>query len=263
MNDQNKNILVVKVGTNTLIQKSGSIEQLNLSVFSSIASQLQTCSAQGYDIVIVSSGAITAGMVTVGSTERARSMVGQQRHAGIGWPKVAAAWDYAFGDKVVFSTLLTRRELGGGQSTRHEALGVILYALTQGDIVLVNENDVITHEEIEFGDNDTLAATLAAEIAKQDASSKVTLLLLTDINGLRVNKEDESSLIKIVDRIEDVAAFGEDSRSNASRGGMITKIRAATIARESGVETYIADGKERNVVARALAGEIGTHFRVQ
>ncbi len=263
MYDQNKNILVVKVGTNTLIQKSGSIEELSLSVFNSIADQLQAYIAQGYGIVLVSSGAITAGMVTDGSIERAGSMVGQQRHAGIGWPKVATAWDEAFGDTIVFSTLLTRRELGGGQSTRDEALHVIQYALTQGDIVLVNENDVITHEEIEFGDNDTLAATLAVEIAKLDFGKMVTLVLLTDINGLRTNKDDESSLIKVVDRIEDVAIFAGDSNNNASRGGMITKIRAATIARESGVETYIADGKEPNVIARALEGKIGTHFRVQ
>lgn len=255
-------ILVLKLGTNTLVQQNGS-EQLDTLVFSRLASQIIEHKKQGYNIVIVSSGAITAGMMQTRVTKRPETMLELQRLAGIGWPLVVTQWSNALKGETVFSALLTRQELGRAQPTRREAINVINAALTSGDIVLVNENDVITHEEIQFGDNDTLAATLAVELKESNESTEVVLMLLSDVNGLRVDKDDPSTVIRVVERLEDVAMLAHDSHSNVARGGMITKLRAAQIASESGIATYVTDGRADHTIARTLQQEIGTCFRLQ
>lgn len=261
MNIMNK-ILVLKVGTNTLVHQNGS-ETLNQRIFQSLADQIKEMRTRGYEVVLVSSGAITAGMMHTNTSVRPEKMTARQRLAGVGWPIVATKWNKSLSGVTVFSTLLTRRELGSAQPTRKEALDVINVSLKNHDVVLVNENDVITHEEIEFGDNDTLAAVLAAELKKSNRECEVTLMLLSDINGLRADKDDPSTVIRMVDRLEDVSLFAQESHSQLARGGMITKLRAAQIAAEAGVQMYITDGGTENTISRTLEGEIGTCFRLQ
>lgn len=254
-------IIVLKAGTNTLVNLEGS-ERLNLTVFNNLASQVRSLRQEGYGVVLVSSGAITAGMIADGQTERSKSMLGRQRHAGIGWPIVAQQWSRSLKDLTVFSTLLTRRELGGGEPTRKEALNVINLALKMNDVVLINENDVITHEEIEFGDNDTLAALLASALKQANHETDVSLVLLTDVNGLRTDKDDPETLVRIVEDIEAVRNFVTDSHSSHATGGMVTKIGAAKIAKEAGVAMYITDGRAEKSIERTLAGKIGTVFKI-
>ena len=255
-------ILVLKVGTNTLVHKNGS-ETFNQQIFLELANQIKQMRAQGYEVVLVSSGAITAGMMHTNTPIRPEQMIERQRLAGIGWPIVATKWSESLSGVTVFSTLLTRRELGSGQPTRQEALDVINVSLQNHDVVLVNENDVITHEEIEFGDNDTLAAVLAAQLKVANPKCEVTLMLLSDINGLRADKDDPATVIRTVERLEDVSLFAKGSRSPLARGGMITKLRAAQIAAEGGVLMYVTDGSVERSIMRTLKGEIGTCFRLQ
>ncbi len=254
------NILIVKVGSSTVTAENN---RLDTASFERIGQQVLNLEIGGYLPVIVTSAAITAGMAATGMVERPSKeseMPGLQRLASIGWRYILNEWDGALVNKTTGGLLLTKNELSM-PTPRDEALRVIHDMLTHGDIPIVNENDAITHDEIAYGDNDTLAATLAAKIAHSTLfGSNVKLVLLSDIDGVYENIDDPSSIIR---KITDLASYehlaGGAGTPNGS-GGMTTKFDAGRIALASGVSMWIANGRVDNAIARALAGEIGTHF---
>lgn len=258
------NILVLKVGTNTLIRKdvNGS-ERLDKSSFERIGRQVLALQEKGQSVIIVSSAAITAGMIVAGLGSRPRKnneMIELQRLASIGWRHILNAWDSALGGKNIGELLLTRRELGM-KSEREEVLQVTHTLLKHGDVVIVNENDAISHEEIAFGDNDTLAATFAAGIASSCLfGSNIGLVLLSDIDGVYADLSDSSSVIPHIDDISHYSHLAKGTSQVNGTGGMTSKFQAANIAVNNGVDMWIANGRAANAIARTINGEIGTHF---
>jgi glutamate 5-kinase len=258
-------VVLLKIGTSTLmeIQKDGS-ECLDTASFERISKQVLRLKANGCRVIIVSSGAITAGMVETALTSRPAKVTRMhelQRLASIGWRHVLNGWDAALGENTIGELLLTQKELGLSDE-RQEALLVTHTLLAHGDIPIVNENDAITHEEIEFGDNDTLAATYAARICNSSMfGNNVKLILLSDINGVYSDLKDSDSVIS---KIQNIDAYSHLAQEHGSKGTgqMRTKFEAARIATENGVEMWIANGRTDNVVERALDGELGTHFTV-
>jgi glutamate 5-kinase len=262
MTDQN--ILVLKVGTSTLAKndaRRGIV--LDIDAFDRIAQQVLSLQSEGYGIVIVSSAAITAGMSHTNTATRP-SKVSQmselQRMASIGWRLILNTWAEAFAGKTIGELLITKRELDLTEE-RTELTGVIHQLLAHGDICIVNENDAITHDEIAFGDNDTLAAHLAVRL-KQSSSqnSDVKLLLLSDIEGVYADKTDATTLIPIIKDIDAVRHVAKGADTTYGTGGMTTKFLAARIAQEAQVDTWIGKGKQEGIIDALLNGTAGTHF---
>ncbi len=258
------NILVVKAGTSTLVETNETgVERLNVVAFQRLGEQILALQEAGTNVVVVSSAAITAGMVETGLTERPdkkTEMRKLQRLASIGWKHIVNEWDDAMPGKTIGGLLLTEPELGF-ETERDEALGVVHELLTNGEVPVANENDAITHKEIEFGDNDTLAAILAARIKQSELfGDNVQLLLLSDVNGVLRDVEDPDSVIHHISDVDAYFAFAQNSNGKLGTGGMITKFNAASIATQNGINMWIANGTADNAIHRAINGEIGTHF---
>lgn len=268
MNQQIDNILVIKVGTSTLTKRSenGQLE-LDIESFERIGRQVINLKDACYNVAIVSSAAITAGMVETGLAVRPSnteiSMPTLQALASIGWRHVLNAWDDALEALKVGELLVTRRELEQ-DSERSELLRVTRSLMLSGVVPIINENDAITHEEIAYGDNDTLAANFAVRLKRSSLfGDKVSVVVLSDIEGVYEDVNDPSTIIKQIHDIRGYERVAKEANDGVGTGGMITKFKAAIIAHEYGVDLYITHGRSEDSVKRVLRGEIGTRFGVK
>lgn len=259
-NQTEKDLIVVKVGTNVLTEITNGIASLDQRSFTQIGQEVRRLVDGGKGVILVSSGAITAGILDDKKhREDIKNTFDLQRYAARGWDRVVQQWKQSIGAGKVSSTLLTKREIHT-ETMRTQALGVISCCLSYGDVFIVNENDTISDDEIKFGDNDTLAAAIAVECARAQLFRSVKMVLLTNINGLRSDKDDEATLIRRVTDISAVEQYTGGASNSHSRGGMVTKVAAARTAQSAGVEVFIADGRVKNAVNKALSYEIGTCF---
>lgn len=253
---------VIKVGTNALVRKheDGS-ESLNYETFRRIG-RVASAGGEGRPAVIVSSGAITAGMIATGTKKRpgkTTQMPELQRLASVGWGHILHAWDSSIKLRNTGGVLLTQQELNRSEE-RDEAIQVIHTLLSHGEVPIVNENDTISHSEIAFGDNDTLAATLAVSMAHSELfGNKVRLFLLGDTNGVYADKDDPDTRIPVITDTADYLHLAEGSDSEFGTGGMVTKFAAADIAKEGGVDMWIYKASRGNP-NYALRGTFGTYF---
>lgn len=258
-----KNILVIKVGTSTLTGADTAGVQLDTPTFHRIAQQARSLQAEGFGIIIVSSAAITAGMAhanLIDRPSRITNMPELQRMASIGWRLILNQWAEAFTDRTIGELLVTKQELDNAQE-RTELITVVEQLLQHENICIVNENDAITHDEIAFGDNDTLAAHLAARLAQSNHTrGTVQLLILSDIEGVYEDKDNPSTLIPIIEDIAALQSIASDSATQYGTGGMTTKFLAAKIAQAAGVETAIGRGKRDGILRDLLSGKTGTRF---
>ena len=258
---KNRNLLIIKVGTNTLVDHD--YDTLHHDVFARIGMEVRELQTKGYAIILVSSGAISAGVLNdAKKREHVNDVTELQRYAARGWDIVVQKWKDHIGETHVSSTLLTKRELHD-ETMRAQICKVIACCLEHGDTFLVNENDTISNDEITFGDNDQLAAELAVAMSKENIFDSIKLVLLTNTNGLYRDINDKDSRIATVRSIADVAEHISDSNDTHSRGGMSSKLRAAERATQADVETYIANGRAARTIHNTLAGTAGTHFTTQ
>lgn len=254
-------LIIVKVGTNTLLKhREGMIGELDAQSFKSIGEQIRSLADTGYKIILVSSGAISAGAVIDGRhRNEVYNAVELQRFAARGWDHIVQKWKEVIGHDRISSALLTKREIHD-HKMRAKVLEVIDCCLRHNDIFLVNENDVISDDEIKFGDNDRLAAELAVAVAETKSFEAISLVLLTDKDGLNKVADDDETIIKSVINIDDVEQYAGTANGVHSRGGMQTKIIAARIATNAGVNMYIANGRKDSVLGKVLKKTTGTHF---
>jgi len=251
-----KNI-VVKVGSSTLTHSNG---LLNLSHIEHLVRQLSDLHNRGYGIILVSSGAIGAGMGKLGLTKRPESIPEKQAAAAVGQGILLHMYEKIFSEygKTVAQLLLTKEDMT--DSTRKvNAHNTFTSLLDMRVIPIVNENDAVVVDEIKVGDNDTLSA-LVAKLTKADL-----LILMSDIDGLydsdpRQNKH--AKLINFVDKITDeIEACAGGAGSNLGTGGMATKINAAKIATSSDISMIIVNGSNPGILTKIANGEsVGTWF---
>ncbi|HEY8855983.1 MAG TPA: glutamate 5-kinase [Rugosibacter sp.] len=247
--------LVVKVGS-ALVTNNG--EGLSYEFINDCARQIAVLRAEGKEILLVSSGAIAAGMQRLGWAERPHAMHDLQAAAAVGQMGLAQAYDTTFAKHglQVAQILLTHADLAdrarylNARSTLHTLLGL-------GVTPIINENDTVVTDEIKFGDNDTLGA-LVANLVEADA-----LIILTDQSGLYTadpRRDVKATLIsegRAGDRQFETMAGG--AGTGISRGGMITKVHAAQRAARSGAHTLIMSGHAPDALISASRGEaIGT-----
>jgi glutamate 5-kinase len=249
--------IVVKIGTSLLTRDGGHLDRLRVARF---ARELAIILKSGVEVVLVSSGAIAAGMGELGWKKRPSELAKKQAAAAVGQPKLMETYRQFFrrqGVKVA-QVLLTREDFEN-KKRRRNAQATLETLIKSRVIPIINENDSVGVEEIRVGDNDTLAAFVAVKV-KADL-----LVLLTDVEGLmtRHPKHGEGELIHRVpyigSAIEAVAHAAPGS--DGGTGGMMTKIRAAKYATSRGVAMVIASGKREGILKRLMAGRpAGTYF---
>lgn len=252
------NIIVVKVGTSTLTYDGGGI---NIRRVEKLVKVLSDIKNSGKKIILVSSGAIGVGMGKLGITKRPDCTRDKQALAAIGQCELMNYYSKLFGEynHNVAQILLTKDAVS--DPVRNEnAKNTFEKLLSLGIVPIVNENDTVSTEQIEFGDNDTLSATVAA-LAKASL-----LIILSDIDGLYDSdpRENENAkLIPVVEKIDDsIIALAGGAGTNRGTGGMITKIHAATASCSAGIDMVIANGSDPDILYEIMEGKpVGTLFK--
>lgn len=245
--------IVVKVGSSSLTTLNGGISEEALS---NLVNRLAAVSAAGTQLILVSSGAIAAGLAPLNLGRRPRDLATQQAAASVGQGLLMAKYTQAFAAHgvTVGQVLLTADDLIRRQQYAN-AFRALNRLLSLGVVPIVNENDTVATHEIRFGDNDRLAA-LVAHLVKADA-----LLLLSDVDAVYDAPPNAGGVrIDRVDSDADLAAvsIGSSGGAGLGTGGMATKVEAATMSAESGIPTLVTSTAN---AAAALAGEdVGTWF---
>ena len=250
--------VVVKVGTSSLTHADGA---LNAAMFESLARQIATLKKSSHEVVLVTSGAVAAGVAALGLAERPGDIGTLQALAAIGQSRLMERYNSVFApyDVVTGQVLLVPHDFGDRRQYLH-ARQTMLRLLELGVVPIINENDAIANDEIRFGDNDRIAALVAHSVGAD------VLVLLTDQEGL-YNKDPrqhaDARLIPVVSPDDDLlsVAAGSAGTSRGS-GGMASKLSAARIASWSGIRTVIARAARENVLVDAVAGSdgVGTSF---
>ncbi len=246
--------IVVKIGTSSLTDERS---RLDPSKVGRLVEETMRLRARGKEIIIVSSGAIGAGVGRLSLERRPREMSSLQAAAAVGQGVLMQVYSKYFGEyqQPVAQMLLTGEDFTGSKRYRNFK-NTLATLLRWGVVPIVNENDSVEVQEIRLGDNDTLSAHVAV------GSGADLLVVLSDIDGLYERKAGgrRGRLIRTVERVTP-----EIERLSVKNfrgfGGMLTKIRAAKIATKAGVPVVIANSDEGRVLERVLAGEeIGTLF---
>ena len=236
--------IVIKIGSSIITKNGDGIDNVQLK---SIVEQIAKLVAKKKEIVLVSSGAIAAGLKKLGYKDRPKELSVLRAAASVGQIILARIYEQLFAKSDLISSLilLTHDDLSIKKSYLN-ARSTISNLIDQNIVPVINENDTVADDEIRFGDNDTLAA-MVANLIEADY-----LVLLTDQTGLFSDdprKNKKTNLIKHAfindERLE---KFAKDTKSSQGTGGMITKIRAAQRAALSGTDTIIASGKESNIL---------------
>ena len=248
--------IVVKIGTSSVTDRRFRLDPNKVRRFVREAMKLRR---SGKELLVVTSGAIGAGIGRMNLKKRPKEMSKLQASAAVGQGILMQVYKKCFSEhgQKVAQMLLTREDFTDPVRRRNyeNTLNVLL---KWGVVPIINENDSVAVEEIRVGDNDMLSAYTATS-ARADL-----LVLLSDVDGLYTSdprKDKEARLIRTVGRITPEIERLAGKASPRGFGGMLSKVRAAKIACESGIPVVIARSDERNVLERVLAGEpIGTVF---
>ena len=245
---------VVKIGSSSLTTRDGAIDDARIAA---LTSALAARVRDGGQVLLVSSGAIAAGMAPLGLTKRPRDLATQQAAASVGQGLLIARYTAAFAAHGLGTgqVLLTADDLMRRGHYRN-AQRTLDRLLELGMVPVINENDTVATEEIRFGDNDRLAA-LVAHVTRASA-----LILLSDVDGLYDGdpRKGGARRIGVVTRAEDLARVkaGKAGQGGFGTGGMSTKVESALIATAAGIPTVVTSAA---AAAAALAGEpTGTYF---
>jgi len=249
--------LVVKIGTHTLTRPSGRLDRPNIR---RLVVELSELREEGRELVLVTSGAIAAGLEALGLRERPSDLPTLQAAASVGQTLLMELYRGLFGERgiAVGQVLLTQYDVTRRQhylNARH----TMERLLELKAVPVVNENDTVAVEEIRFGDNDRLAA-LVAGLVEADL-----LVMLTDTDGLYTADPRLDRKARLIKRVEEITpeieSLAEGTRSRYATGGMSSKLEAARIATWSGTATLILNGRRKRLIGKALEGaEVGTYF---
>jgi glutamate 5-kinase len=249
--------VVIKVGTSTLTHNTG---KLNLYRIDKLVRELADLANQGKELVLVTSGAVGAGMDRLGWKEKPKAISDKQAAAAVGQGILMHIYEKLFGEygQVVAQVLLTREDSINRQrflNSRNTLLGLLRHRV----IPIINENDVVAWEELKIGDNDNLSA-LVAGLVDADA-----LIILSDVAGVftdNPSSNPEARLIPLIQEITpDIEEVAGGPGTTRGTGGMYTKIQAGKMAMNSGIPMVIASGGEDGIIRGILYGQdIGTLF---
>lgn len=255
MRNMDVKTVVVKIGTSSLTYSNGKMNYRRIEKLVMVLTDLKN---QGKNVVLVSSGAIGVGVAKLNLPKKPTQVKEKQATAAVGQCQLMAIYDKFFSQygQDVAQILITKYIIDNDRS-RYNAVNTFSTLLKMGVIPIVNENDVISTEEIEFGDNDTLSAHVARLVGAD------LLVILTDIDGYyddnpktNPNAKLIHELYEITDEIKEKAG---GTGSKLGTGGMLTKLMAAEIAAEDHITTVIARGDNPEILYQIIEGEpVGT-----
>ncbi len=249
--------ILVKVGSSTVTDQTGRLDRKNMK---HLVEQVSDLWAQQIDCIIVTSGAIAAGVEQLNLSHRPLEISKLQAAAAVGQGLLVHRYADLFGKKgiQVAQILLTQFDMAHREFYLN-AKHTFDQLLAMRAIPIVNENDTTTVEEIKFGDNDMLAALVAVLVEAE------MLIILSDTDGFYTSdpRRSKTEKLETIEEITpDIERMAEGIGSKFGSGGMITKLNAAKIAGAAKIGTYIADGREPEVLTRIINGEkIGTYFK--
>lgn len=249
---KDKKRIVIKIGTSSLTHPETG--RLNLRKLEVLVRELGDLHNQGKDVVLVSSGAIGVGAAALGMDGKPEELERKQACAAVGQARLMMIYQKLFSEynQTAAQILMTKNTMVNNLN-RKNAKNTFEELLKVGAIPIVNENDSVSTYEIQFGDNDTLSAVVAALI---DAD---LLILLSDIDGLFTddpNTNPDAGFIDVVESLdENLLHMGKASTgSKVGTGGMATKLTAATIATAAGTDMVIANGADFHVIHKIIEG---------
>lgn len=256
---KDKKRIVFKIGSSTLThEETGALDLVKMEKFVRILTDLHN---QGKDIVLVSSGAIAVGRKALSLSERPAERSIKQACAAVGQSRLMMVYQKLFSEYNQYTAqiLMTKVTIANDKS-RHNAQNTFRELLNMVVIPIVNENDTVATDEIDFGDNDYLSAIVSA-IVQADL-----LVLLSDIDGLYTddpNINPEAQLLSYVEHItDDMLGMAKGPATDIGTGGMTSKVEAAGIANDAGADMVIINGSDMENINRLFAGEqIGTLFK--
>lgn len=250
--------VVIKVGTSTLTYETG---LLNLEIIEKLVRQIANLHNKGYEVILVSSGAVGAGLGVIPTMKfPLKSIPDKQAAAAVGQVALTHMYQKLFSEysKNIGQILLTQSDIDDRK--RYLNARDAFFKLLENKVIpIVNENDAVVTDEIKVGDNDTLSA-LVTNLIEADL-----LIILSDIDGLydsNPQKNSNAQIIRCVENVdENIISLADGAGSQRGTGGMITKLKAAEIVTSYGGNMIIANGKEDNVLNRVLNNEtLGTLF---
>lgn len=252
--------IVIKVGTSTLAHPSGLLNIRRVEQLCKVMSDLENA---GNELVLVSSGAIGMGVGKLSLKEKPTDIPTKQAAAAVGQCELMYTYDKLFSEYniTVAQLLLTGADIG--DELRRKNFENTLFRLLEMRVIpIINENDTIATEEIVIGDNDTLGA-IAATVVNADL-----LILLSDIDGLFTadpHSDPSAKLLPVIEEITpEISAMTGGAATKLGTGGMQTKLHAAQISTEHGIEMVIANGQRPEILYDIIAGKpVGTRFKAK
>lgn len=250
--------LVVKIGSNILAEGTKGLDTKRIS---SIAGDISGLHSIGYDVVVVSSGAVAAGMKKLGLRERPRDIKLKQAAAAIGQSNLIWTYERSFGEygRKVAQVLLTRDDFAD-RKRYINAKNTLLTLLSYEVVPIINENDTVATDEIKFGDNDYLASLVAGLVEAE------RLIILSDVEGLYTEDPRRNPGASLIGQVEEITPEFEEMAGGAGSavgtGGMYSKILAAKRAVSHGITVHIISGRKDGLLKLLLAGgHFGTLFK--
>lgn len=247
--------IVVKVGTSTLAHRTG---KLNIKRTGALVQVLSDLKNAGHEVILVSSGAIGMGVGKLGLREKPTDIPTKQAAAAVGQCELMYTYDRLFTEygHTVAQILLTGSDFTSDE--RHENFNnTMSRLLTLGALPVINENDTIATEEIKVGDNDTLSALVAVSVQAD------LLVILSDVDGLYSADPRKNADAQFIERVhgvpESIFETAGDVGSALGTGGMLTKLKAAKICVEKGVNMAIANGETPELLYDVVDGKDGRY----
>ncbi len=249
--------VVIKIGTSTLAHKTGLLNILRVEELCKVMSDLKNA---GNEVILVSSGAIGMGVGKLSLSEKPKDIPTKQAAAAVGQCELMYTYDRLFAEynHTVAQILITGDDIEH-TDRKDNFINTMRRLLELSAIPIINENDSISTNEIEIGDNDTLGAIVATAV---DAD---LLIILSDIDGLYTadpKKNQDAEFLHIVSEITpEIENMVGGAGSNLGTGGMVTKLKAAKIVTEKGIDMVIANGENPLLLYDIVAGkDVGTRF---
>ncbi len=247
--------IVIKLGTGLLTTPRGNM--LDVRQFRRLTAEIAALTRDGHECVVVTSGAVAAGMMALGLKERSRDLPTVQACAAIGQSRLMRVYEMHFARHglAVAQVLLTHRDLDS-RLCYANAQNTLNRLLEQRRAVpIINENDVVAVEELRFGDNDRLSAEVAI------LTGADLLVVLTSAEGLTREPDGRGEPIPLVENVDEILHLASPTKGRLSTGGMATKLQAVKRAVEADIPAVIANGRTPGLLERIVRGEtVGTRF---
>ena len=254
---QNKARIVVKIGSNTLTHTTGKLDLRRMETLVRILSDFKNA---GHEVILVSSGAVAAGIAKLGLGRRPESTEEKMALAAVGQAELMQVYEQFFGTySHTVAQILMTKDVIDEPVRRANAENTFRELLKLGCVPIVNENDSVSSEEIKFGGNDTLSAYVAL------VSHADILINMSDIDGLYDSDPRSNPNARLIDRVDEindtVISYAGGAGTDRGTGGMITKIKAAQIVTEAGIPMLIVNGKNPEILYEISDGKhVGTYF---